>query len=437
MCKTAFFLGLVGLITGLISPGNPVHAGGYFIPHQTARGVGISNALTAGVNDASAVYYNPAALSEVDGDNVLGTGTYINVINSVHNSGRESKNRHDDNLLASLFANYHIPDTDFTIGLGTYSPFGLASTYDRTSFTRFASERAELKTLFITPALSWHPSKNFSIGAGLSFVHASGVFSRALCLDALLLDTGCSTQSGPFEGRVRVTDTANAFTYNIGMLIKPMDNIKFGLSYRGRTDIRFDSANVKFGGAFVPNKVKASVRPIPLPPIVNAAVYWQISPAWGAEFVYEYTHWSEFKNFSANFSPLTTFTVLGAPIPGFRLPQSWKDTSTLRLGGFYAVNKSWELRAGLAVEETPIPNKTLNPIIPDADKLTLNAGLGYKWDRITLDFGYQAIFYKTRKVTNNELEGLPATGIPFSGAPGKDKYETFLNFVSMSLGYRF
>jgi len=47
------------------------------------------------------------------------------------------------------------------------------------------------------------------------------------------------------------------------------------------------------------------------------------------------------------------------------------------------------------------------------------------------------VFYKTRKVNNGELEGLPATGIPFSGAPGKDKYTTFNNFVAASVSYRF
>ncbi|MDO8700199.1 MAG: hypothetical protein Q7J56_00780, partial [Deltaproteobacteria bacterium] len=64
-------------------------------------------------------------------------------------------------------------------------------------------------------------------------------------------------------------------------------------------------------------------------------------------------------------------------------------------------------------------------------------GLGYKWGDLSVDLGYAAVFYKTRRITNNELEGLPATGVPFTGAPGKDKYETFNNFVSLSFGYRF
>ena len=150
-------------------------AGGFMVPHQTARGLGLSNAQTAGVNDASAVYYNPAALSEVEGNNLLVSGSYINVVNSVENSGRKAVNKHDDNFLASLFASYHVPGTDLTIGIGTYTPFGLATTYDR-DFTRFAAQRTELRTIYVTPALSWHPSKHFSVGAGASFVHASGLF---------------------------------------------------------------------------------------------------------------------------------------------------------------------------------------------------------------------------------------------------------------------
>jgi long-chain fatty acid transport protein len=406
------------------------------LPHQTARALGLSNAVTAGVNDPSAVYYNPAALSEVEGNRLLINGSYINVANSVENGGRKAVNKHDDNFIATLFANYHIPGTDVTVGIGSYVPFGLATSYDR-DFTRFAAERSELKTLYVTPAVSWHPSKHFSVGAGFSFVHSSGLFSRALCFDALMLDGGCATLGGPFEGRMRLTDAANAFTYNLGLLLKPTENVKLGFSYRARADLRFDTADVKLRGAFSSPFTRAKVRPVPLPPVINVGLFWQINPSWGAEFVYEYTRWSEFKRFNASFSPAPTFVPLGVPAAGFSLPQDWKNTSTLRLGSFYKPYKNLELRAGIAVEETPIPSRTLNPAIPGADLLTLNAGMGYKLDSLTIDLGYMAVFYKTRRVTNGELEGLPATSIPFLGARGKDKYETFNNFVSLTLGYEF
>jgi long-chain fatty acid transport protein len=399
-------------------------SGGFYIPHQTARGVALSNALTAGVDDPSAVYYNPAALGEVEGNQLLLTGSYINTINSVENSGRKADNLNENHFTGSLFGNYHIPGTDVSLGLGAYTPFGLATSYGG-GFTRFGARQTELKTLYVTPAASWNPSRFFSVGGGFSFVHSSAVLSRSLCFDGTFF---CAFPGG--EEKIRIADTANAYSYNIGVLVKPTDAVKIGFSYRGRADLHFDNADTKLSGV-LPGKTKANVRPIPLPPIIDVGLFWQINPSWGAELVYEYQHWSEFKDIKASFSP--------APpgIASIVLAQSWKNTSTLRLGSFYRLTKNWELRAGIGLEESPIPNKTLNPAIPGANLLTLNGGVGYKWEKFSVDVGYQAVFYRTRKVNNLELEGASPPGAPFFGALGKDKYQTFNNFVSLSLGYRF
>jgi len=67
--------------------------------------MGLACAVTAGVNDPSAVYYNPVALSEISGNNPLVRGSYINVVSSVESGGLKVVNKHDDNFLASLFAN--------------------------------------------------------------------------------------------------------------------------------------------------------------------------------------------------------------------------------------------------------------------------------------------------------------------------------------------
>ncbi|HEY2989654.1 MAG TPA: outer membrane protein transport protein [Candidatus Binatia bacterium] len=427
--KTTLFINISLLVLAVLGT-RSTFAGGFYLPHQTARGVGLSNAQTAGVNDPSAVYYNPAALSEVEGNQILLTGNYINVVNSVENSGRTAENQHNDNFTATLFGNYHIPRTDVTLGVGMYTPFGLATSYGG-GFARFAARRTELKTLYITPAVSWSPSKFFSVGGGFSFVHSSAILRRSLCFDPLF---GCAFPGG--EEKIRISDTDNAYSYNVGVLLKPIDKVKIGFSYRGRAELNFDHADTKLNG-FAAAKTKANVRPITLPPIINAGIFWQMTPAWGAELVYEFQRWSEFNAIRAKFSP----PPFG--ISSFTLTENWKDSNTLRLGSFYRLTKNWELRGGLGLEQSPIPNKTLNPAIPGADLLTLNGGIGYNWEGFSVDLGYQAVFYKTRRVNNRELEGAwrpgcgAPGGCPFSGAPGKDKYETFNNFVSLSLGYRF
>jgi long-chain fatty acid transport protein len=409
-----------------------VKAGGFAIAEQTANGVGMGNAITAGVEDPSATYINPAALVEIPGNQIMSGLNYVNTHSRVKNSGLTSKNVHDDDFLPNLFANYHIPGTQLTLGIGSYTPFGLTTTYDESSFTRFAAIRSELKTIYVTPSIAWRPTPYLSVGGGLSFVHSSALLSRALFLGAV----------GVGEGRLRITGTDNAYGYNVGVIIKPHDQIKVGFTYRSRVALEFDQANVKFidaafaGGALT--NTKASGVGVPIPAVINTGIQWQITPIWKVELDYNFTRWSEFKHLKARFnSPLP---ALGGAvlIPGFLLPQDWKDSSTIRAGTAYKPTDNVELRAGLSLDQTPIPDRTLNPAIPGANILTLNSGIGYSWNRVNLDLSYMAIFYQSRRVSNNSLEtGNNPAALPFPGVPGRDKYEIFQNFVALNLRYRF
>jgi len=202
---TTFFLAFLSLSASA----NDVFSGGYAIPPQTAKAESMGGAAVAGVDDPSAVYVNPGALTRVDGNQILGGLTYVNTISSITNSGATSRNIHDDDFLPNLFANYHIPNSKFTIGVGSYTPFGLATSYKPEAFTRYAALRSELKTIFVTPTLAWEPAPYLSVGGGVSFVHASGLLSRAIFF-------------GPFgDGKLRITDTDNAYGFKLGALVKP------------------------------------------------------------------------------------------------------------------------------------------------------------------------------------------------------------------------
>jgi long-chain fatty acid transport protein len=412
--KILFVSGLLFVIRA-----STASAGGYAIPPQTASSIGLSNAVTAGVTDPSAVYVNPAALTEVDGNQMMGGLIYINSVSSVSNSGRNSPNKHDDNFIPTLFANYHIPRTNVTAGIGLYAPFGLATSYAENSFTRFGAIRSELRTAYVTPAVAWQAHPALSVGAGVSFVHSSALFSRALFL-------------GPgVEGKLRLADTDNGYSYSLGILYKPHEKIKLGFNYRGRVDLNYDTGHVKVAdGTGAVSTARAKGTQIPLPPVFSAGIHWQISRAWSAEFDYNFTHWSEFRHLKARFTP----SLLGGALAGLFIQELWKDTSTLRLGIAYQLNKNLELRGGIILDETPIPSRTLSPSIPGADLMTLNGGIRYNWKNFAVDLGYMAAFYKTRRVVNNVLE---ADNLANTVAPGSDKYRTFQNLVSVHLRYRF
>ena len=429
MARDSGFIPAVAILI-LLAAVEFAYAGGYAIPPQSAEAEAMGGAATAGVDDPSAVYVNPAALGQVSGNQLMAGITYVNTISSVRNSGLRSKNFHDDDFVPNFFANYHIPGTKLTLGIGSYTPFGLATSYDPDSFTRYAAIRSELKTLFVTPSIAWEPLPFLSVGAGVSYVHSSALLSRAIFF-------------GPFgDGKIRITDTTDTYGYNFGVLVKPTDYLKFGLTYRSKVNLNFDSANVSFadasgvGGAST--QTKASRINVPLPLIISFGAHWQVNPDWELEFQYDYARWSQFEHLKAKFAQPLPGLLGGFPIGGFLLPQDWKDASTLRFGMSHKLTQQLDLRLGFALEETPIPAKTLGPVIPGADYLSLTAGLGYRWSKLKIDAGYMAVFYKTRKVANNVLEtGGDPNAFPFPGVPGKDKYKIFQNLVGFNATYEF
>jgi len=432
-----FLIRIAGItVASLLLAIAETQAGGYALPHQTAKAVGLSNAVTAGVNDPSAVYYNPAALSEIEGNKLMGGLSYINPHGNVQNSGRKSINRQTNNFIPAFFGNFHIPESKFTLGFGVYTPFGLSVEYDEDAFTRYAIIKGELSPYYINWALGWRPSDIIAIGAGVSYVGAFTNLSRAIYLDDVLGIGALADASAKITGR---TQTA---TFNLGLLLKyPKLPLKFGLTYRGRAFLDLKGADVKFqdsatlGGA--QTRTKVSSGSLVLPSMVSAGINWQINPKWSLEFVYDWTKWNDVQQFQVTFEESLPAAAGNVPIPSLTVSADWKNTSTLRLGTHFQPNKSWDFLAGIAIEETPIPNNTLGPLVPGADILTLNGGVGYTWKRLNLTFGYMAVFYETRTVQNDILEA-EAPGVlaqPFT--PGSDKYETFINFVSFTVGYHF
>ena len=51
LMKSRLTIVFLALVWPLVSLNQKAFAGGYMIPHQTARGLGLSNAMTAGVKE--------------------------------------------------------------------------------------------------------------------------------------------------------------------------------------------------------------------------------------------------------------------------------------------------------------------------------------------------------------------------------------------------
>jgi len=83
-------------------------------------------------------------------------------------------------------------------------------------------------------------------------------------------------------------------------------------------------------------------------------------------------------------------------------PKNWDDVWAIRLGAQYSVNKMLDLRAGIIRDYSPIPDETVDPLVPSGDRWLYAVGLGLHFNRLTIDVAYNYLDDENREF-NNEV----------------------------------
>lgn len=70
-------------------------------------------------------------------------------------------------------------------------------------------------------------------------------------------------------------------------------------------------------------------------------------------------------------------------------PEHWKDAWRFSLGATYRLSDALKLRTGVAYDQTPVPDSTRTPRLPDGDRTWFAVGVQWSMsDAWTLDAGY-------------------------------------------------
>src|SRR5271157_2984233 len=115
----------------LASSSLPLWATGFRIPDQDAFATARGEAFVATADNASAIYYNPAGLMQLDGQNLRG-GVYGIYVQGDYTSplGSSYHNLDDLHAIPQLFYSWTLDSVPIAVGLGLYSPYGLSSSWD-------------------------------------------------------------------------------------------------------------------------------------------------------------------------------------------------------------------------------------------------------------------------------------------------------------------
>jgi long-chain fatty acid transport protein len=378
-------------------------AGGYAIPESSINATALSAAYIANAHGADAAYYNPAAMVYNDDANLLEVdATYIG-LSSINYQGTyttpttgitgpyDINSKKENFIVPSLhYTSKKLGDNGARVGFSIVVPAGLSKRWENQP-AKSSAEEFTLETVEFNPSMAIPLSDTVSMGVGFRIVHSSGIVKS---------DTGATQVSRDLTG------DAIDYGYNLALDYRPIQNLSLAATYRSNINLNVEgSATLNYLPSAHPSHAAysgpASVT-IPLPAALNLAAAYTFNTGTTVEAVFERTYWSAYKNLDFNYdSTVNAATVaFGTPVP-----KNWENTNTYRLGLTQKYDK-WTAMAGLAYDETPVPESTLGYELPDSDAWIVSMGGRYQIDK-SWNIGLAGLIdmKESREVHNSTING--------------------------------
>ncbi len=442
----------------LIMVAGPAWGAGFGIYEWGARGQALGGAMTARVDDPSAIVYNPAALSQVDGIQVLTGITFIMPSASVttkNSFGTGSRTTNADDWVwyaPHMYFSYQISDK-FTLGLGTFTRFGLGNSYDQNWWGRYNTFHTTLTTFSINPTLSYKVTDNFSIGIGLEIMRMDVNMQQMLDGTRFIYAAMGTTLGAAYLGALGMPLTTNdPTTYgmdfiqelkgtgygiggNIGLHYKINDQWKVGFSYRSRMRTKLHG-EAKYK---VPTDVQTALAPITAAAPymwqktdVSAVITTPDSFSFGIEFKplenlsielgAIYTLWSTYEDLTVSYDNAS----LG--VTSATSEKKWNDTIRLMIGIEYWPLEWLALRTGYVFDQSPIEEGYEEYALPANDRHLFSWGVGFKIDDFTIDLAYTYLYVTER----HSVDARTDSGVLAGSFQDGDAH-----MIGVSVGYHF
>jgi len=392
-----------------------IFAGGFQINEHGSKAMGLGGAYTAVVDDASAVYWNSAGMSFLEGTNfilgaaIIGPSTTFRGVAPSINKTRMTRQVF---YVPHFFITHKLSES-FSVGLGASVPFGLGTLWNDNWIGRYLAVETELTTIGVPLVVSWKITDNFSISAGGSYHHASVLIKQA-------------ASTGPFEDAFVSLegDESSAFGYNFSFLWKPLDVLSIGASFKSEVDFSLEGTAESIGpdqlaGLLPSGDISAELTtPLNIQGGIGLCVSEKL--LFSADF--QYVGWSSYDKLAVDFKD-PAFEDLSEP-------RLYEDTYIIRFGAQYEVTEDLSLLGGVYYDKQPVEPKNLSPSLPDSDRLGLSIGVDAQ---VTENFGVSGSYLFIRSseltVTDSNQEYTPG-GARFNGT-----YNSLANLLSLSFHY--
>jgi long-chain fatty acid transport protein len=390
--------GTVTAIGSLVADGE-----GFRNPPPGTFNLGRAGGRIAQVDDSSAVQQNPANLTDLTTPELQFTPSIVYIRADFRApDGETASTKNPWKLLPNFFATAPLYNGKLALGLGVTVPYGLGNEWD-TGSKAFAAPAgvsryqapylAKLETFNFNPTIALKANDHLSLGAGLDVMYSKIALRQFY---PWFLATG--NPATP-DGHAAINADGIGAGANFGATIRITEHQRFALTLR--TPIRVDyqghfelnNVPAAFGGVQIRDKFKTSIK---FPTILAAGYGLELTDKIRVETDVE---WLQFSNFKSLKLDSATAQSLGIPSS---VPQNWHDTFTAGIGGDWKFATNWVARAGYQFYESPVPDSTFSPTIPDANQNVFTFGLGFRHGHHSVEGAYGLDFYDDRNIKNDQ-----------------------------------
>lgn len=368
-------------------------ASGFSIFEQGGKASGVAGAYVALADDASANWYNPAALVWMEGSQfqfggnliTVGGDTELEVLDPSFGVFAPTTFEPESSIETPIHLYYtNKVSSNLAWGIGITTPFGLVTEWQQRPIT-FSAVKSELTTFVVNPNVAFRLNDNWSVAVGIDYIFADvGSFSREVPID---LD---ANPLNGFEviGFSNLSGDGDDLGWNVAASYKT-DTNAFGFTYRSELSPDIDG-NIEYSGfgslaALFPSSPGTTA--IDLPAQAAIGVGWQTSRSTWVEVDVAWAGWSSFEAIDIDIENNTPFSQ------DLLIEENWDDTFSYRVGLFWETSPKAEWRFGAVFDESPVPEDFLRPSIPDADRTGLTVGYGYTGRKWNVDLYYMALSF--------------------------------------------
>lgn len=392
------------LCSSAIMCASTASAAGFQLTEQSVAGMGRAHA-GAGIvgDDVSAIHFNPAGMTLLHGLQTTVAGTYVSLdIDYKGLNGARENGRDKPASIPAAFLSYQVNDS-LWLGLAITSPYGMRIRYGSDWSENQRGISGSVTTVDINPNIAWKVNDYISIGGGVSALWTHSKIKSGLPAkqtQALPAELGGGSLDIPLGGQFEYKGSDWMFTYNLGLMVSPTEDLRFGVSYRSSAHVTARGDYYIRGNAVMNGEGDGKGR-LQTPETVYISATWKPIQKLRLSGLARWANWKKFENmrFSMDnlsnlhatqgamdlvqsFLPALAQGAIGAiqsKLGNVNIENNWKAAWLFSLGADLDVTDQWTIRGGVALETDPIKQQNLRTaLIPDTKRLWLTCGLSWK-----------------------------------------------------------